>query len=271
MTDRQAPVALIDVCVRALARDTDRAEVEDILRSEQVRRSGESATIPLDFGDDPRDRQDRCHFAKPDAGPGRGGTLGEWIRQSAVLPQWGRVLYRIAREAGGPILEIGTGSATSTAYLATGLRRADDATIVTSLEPNAVLASHALDVLAEAAIANVEIRSGSQEALGETLARSVAPRVVHIDSDHRAGPLLDLIEAITASAGPLIICLDDIRWSPGMEAVWDHLTRTLDTIDFGLWGIAATGDHPVRTYQSQTPAYLHGTTATLIGQRPTEA
>lgn len=52
-----------------------------------------------------------------------GDDVGSCAERSAVLMPFGRILYRIARSLGGPMVEVGTGSGVSTAYLAAGLAR----------------------------------------------------------------------------------------------------------------------------------------------------
>jgi predicted O-methyltransferase YrrM len=262
MTDNSQPV--LERALEALRRPTDRAEMADLLSCDAYRKSSAQRTETLQFPADQRRPEDQPRFELSEASSSPTVTYSDWAAISAVLPDWGRVLYRLAREIGGPVLEIGTGSGLSSAYLAHGLQRAGDETL-TTIEPQPQLADIAAERLQAANLDNVLVVQGSQDELAVPLASASRPRLVHVDSDHRAAELLRLLDDLDRTIDDSLICLDDIRWSPGMERVWGHLVATHDTIDFHLWGLAALPPQPQaqpRSYSGLAPRALRGANIT---------
>jgi predicted O-methyltransferase YrrM len=236
----------------------------DLLSCDAYRKLATERSETLRFIAEERPDEDQPRFKLPNSSSGPTVAYREWASVSAVLPDWGRVLYRLAREFGGPILEIGTGTGLSTAYLAHGLKRANAGTLAT-IEPQPQLSDIAQERLQAADLDNVEVVTGSQSELAVPLAHAMQPRLLHIDSDHRAEALLSLLKQLEPELGDCLVCLDDIRWSPGMERVWGHLLATHDTIDLHLWGLAARPPRPQvrpRSYSGTVPRSLSGANIT---------
>lgn len=255
---------LFDHAVAAVTSHPDRRELQDLIRVEHLRREAVANETNIFFEHDPRDQSDASVF---DEVSDRSGSirLGDWARTSAVLPQFGRVLYRVALRTGGPVLEIGTGTGLSAAYLGLGLREASNPTLV-SIEPNLALVDHARELLKPVELAAAQVVPGRQEDLAPHLLDDLQPRLIHIDSDHRRKPLdhmLSLIEATLRQA--TVLCLDDIRWSEGMSDCWNELRAgghgTVGTIDLGLWGIAIIDQSApavIGHVSATVPSYMDG-------------
>lgn len=228
-------------CLEALTARADRTELEDIVRAERYRAAVCSDSIPVRF----------CQTGSTsrDDGGGSGATddilepFGEWAARSSVLLPFGRVLYRLARSLGGPILEIGTGAGVSTAFLSSGLRRNSGPARFISIDANEALVHQAREYLRASGYTNIDIRVARQEVYTEALCRQVRPALIHIDSDHTYSSTMGVVQAIIRlRREPIILCLDDIRWSREMEAVWEWVCHDCKyvsaAIDLGLWGVA---------------------------------
>jgi predicted O-methyltransferase YrrM len=258
MTDGSRTV--IELALEALRRPADRIELADLLACDGYRKSSGQRPETLQFTAEQRQPEDQPRFNLPEACTSPTVAYADWASISAVLPDWGRVLYRLARGIGGPILEIGTGSGLSAAYLAHGLQQAGGETL-TTIEPQPQLAAIAAERLRAANLGNVQVVEGAQDLMAVPLARTVRPRLVHIDSDHRAAVLLSLLDQLDGELEDCLICLDDIRWSLGMERVWNDLVATHDTIDFHLWGLAARPPRPqdrAHSYSGTAPRSVSG-------------
>jgi predicted O-methyltransferase YrrM len=263
-------LTVFELALEALRRPADRIEMADLLACDGYRRSSGQRTETLQFTAEQRQPEDQPRFNLPEACTSPTVAYADWASISAVLPDWGRVLYRLARGIGGPILEIGTGSGLSAAYLAHGLQRAGGKTL-TTIEPQPQLAAIAAERLQAANLDNVQVVEEAQDLMAVPLARTVRPKLVHIDSDHRAAELLSLLDQLDGELGDCLICLDDIRWSPGMERVWRDLVATHDTIDFHLWGLASRPPQPQqhqRCYSGTPPRSLSGANITGPGPSP---
>ncbi|HEV7722796.1 MAG TPA: class I SAM-dependent methyltransferase [Iamia sp.] len=242
--------ALVDRLVAEVSGPTDRAEVDDVLRAEGHRRVVQDDRTPLHLPAPAATPIDRCRLVGlADAEP---GTVGRWSEVSAVALSWGRVLYRTARAVGGPIVEIGTGSGVSAAYLALGLARRGSGGDVVTIEAADVLAQRGPINLAASGIDGVTVIQGDQLAEAPAqLARR--PALLHIDSDHAHASTRALLQLVARHVEDVtVVGLDDIRWSDGMERLWDEATAggfaTSGAIDLGLWGLLVltpTGSAPV--------------------------
>lgn len=214
--------AVAERCRQALLAPTDRAEIIDVLRVGEMRKHVLADRTPMTAG-------------QP------GDDIGSWAERSAVLMPFGRILYRVARALGGPIVEVGTGSGVSTAYLAAGSARTGGGPMVT-LELDPTLAERAQYRLRESNFTEVTVRQGDQADHLPDILIQMRPALVHLDSDHRHDNTVALLDDVAAiGPGPTVVCLDDIRWSREMEEVWAGLLSgahgTTHAFDLDLWGV----------------------------------
>jgi predicted O-methyltransferase YrrM len=252
----------------ALTAPIDRTEMADILVAERMRRRVLADSSLVGFGIDRRESLDAPYFV-PDVGDARAQTVGSWAATSAVSAPFGRILYRIARALGGNILEVGTGSGVSAAYLASGSARSKQRGELISIELNPVLARRAALLLRETLGSGAtRIVRADQGDYFDVLLDRLKPRIIHIDSDHTYLAAAQLIRRVLSLHRSTVLCLDDIRWSEGMERLWDEI-RGSDHVgthlfDFGLCGVVVIDPlgGAVPSYERlAVPAYLSGAVA----------
>jgi hypothetical protein len=255
----------------AVTRPLDRAEMADVVSLERMRRRIVADATPIAFDAVDRDAADVSAWpvARDVDQP---ESVGTWAARSAIAAPFGRVLHRVARAVGGDILELGTGSGLSAGYLACGVARSTRAGRVVSVEPHAVLARRARVALdATFPERSVHLVQGAQEDCLDVLLDRMKPDVVHVDSDHTVRSMRAILGRLRSADGPIVVCLDDIRWSEGMTSVWDDLRGSTAfvslIIDLGLWGIVTVD--PVHRgapgyRRLDPPTYLSGATAARI-------
>lgn len=121
------------------------------------------------------------------------------------------------------------------------------------------------------------IEGDEQDEIGRSVRRD-RPAVVHVDSGHRHAPTEGLTGIATALDVDTVVCLEDIRWSRGMERIWREITTgrfgTAAAVDLGLWGVlvvAARGIEgcPPPVHRVAAPRGLCGG-RTAGGGRPTD-
>jgi len=133
------------------------------------------------------------------------------------------LLYRIANwYRPDLIIEIGTGLGISTAGLALG---AGDARLI-SLEGSPQKAEFARNLLASLDIGNTEILTGLFDDLLPGLVNRARDKkvLVFLDGNHRYEPSIAYVDLLLkGGAEELMIIMDDIHWSDGMERAWEEI------------------------------------------------
>lgn len=155
---------MFDRCVDALTAPMDRAEMTAVIDAERFRQTIAQEAEELAFTPDTRDACDQPRFDGTKFEGDDRVPFGEWAALSAVRPAFGRVLYRVARATGGPIVECGTGTGTSTAYLSLAIRDQGDGEIWT-IEPHPVLAQISERHLSQAGFDRTHVIRASQESV----------------------------------------------------------------------------------------------------------
>lgn len=165
-------------------------------------------------------------------------SVSELLRKASIPHHYGSILYRLAGFMQSKnILEIGTCIGVSTLYLA----KATDTQVV-SLEGNPERAEFAEKNLMQHGFSNVRIIKGLfEETLDKTLAEMPEIDLVYLDGNHTHDATLKYFDIITPylHSNSLLI-LDDIHWSPDMEAAWNKIRvhpRVTLSIDLYKMGI----------------------------------
>ncbi len=164
---------------------------------------------------------------------------GEIVRRSAVNPETGRRLFRIAcwlkpRN----IIELGTSMGVSTAYLASANRQ----TRVITIEGNGAVAKKARSHFEALHLDNIQLIEGSfNEKLPEALRMVGQIDMIFIDGDHREEAVLRYVRmCMEYSHEKSVFLIADIHWSAEMERAWKKLcawpevTLSVDLFHMGL-------------------------------------
>ncbi|CAN5345977.1 class I SAM-dependent methyltransferase [soil metagenome] len=166
-------------------------------------------------------------------------TASAKVRQTAISPLYGRLLYRCAAyfECCN-ILEIGTGTGISTLYLGSGstVKR------MVSLEGNAALATLAIEQINKRKLNQIEIIVGEFDStLSTALGKLSSVDMVFIDGNHQKEPTLRYYTQILPYIhNETVLIFDDIHWSPDMQDAWKEIisrpevTLSLDFYRMGL-------------------------------------
>lgn len=164
---------------------------------------------------------------------------GDILRSTAVSPETGRRLFRLARWLRpSTILELGASMGISTAYLAA----ADSRTPLLSIEGNRAVAQKAQDHLHELGWHQVELIFGLfDEELPAALARLNRLGLLFIDGDHRREAVMKHVRTcLNHRHNDSVFVIADIHWSEGMEEAWNELcalpevTLSVDFFHFGV-------------------------------------
>lgn len=165
--------------------------------------------------------------------------LKKIIRYSSIPHKYGRVLYRLSREfKPNTVLELGTGTGISTAYLSSANPGIRIKTVDADKE-KAKFAESALKILA---ITQPEISVGSFEGFLLSNLKSIShPMLVFVDGDHNYESTMGYFNKILEyKEADTIIIFDDICWSREMRQAWidikDH-PETVLCIDLFFMGI----------------------------------
>jgi len=146
-------------------------------------------------------------------------------RSSSVNKKFGKILYRLAAwYKPETVLELGTGIGISTAYLASG----NSASEIHTIEGSPDKQEFARERLKVAGLENISFYQGTFDSYFDDLLKKVKNHsIVFIDGDHRFDPTVNTVRTIleNESLDDLIIILDDIHWSDGMERAWKELCR----------------------------------------------
>ena len=159
-------------------------------------------------------------------------TIGSLFRRSSVRPRYGRLLYRLADwYRPTRVLELGCGLGISTAYIAMGCRCE-----VTAVEGSREKCRFARNYLSGQGLEHVDIIRRSFRVYLDTMHEPLPGRsMVFLDGDHRFEATVETGQRLLTSpqAGELMLVIDDIHWSPGMEKAWDRL-RHHPAVDLSL-------------------------------------
>jgi predicted O-methyltransferase YrrM len=178
-------------------------------------------------------------FDEPDA------TVAEATAVASRTRRDGMFLMTVADQIKPAlILELGTNTGISTAYLAAGAPGAKVITIDASSARSAV----ARELLSKLGLRNVDFRVGLFE---DTLPQVVRGRridMAFIDGTHEYRPTLDCWESIAPHCSEdAIVVFDDIYWSPEMQRAWADLKRDRRfsyTVNTGWMGLGILGEGP---------------------------
>lgn len=149
----------------------------------------------------------------------QGKRLGEIVKRTAVPKKYGRLLFRIANYYNHrSILELGTATGISTAYLAAASR---DARVI-SIEGNKALAEIATRQMKSLEQENVEVLQGTFENwLPGALDEFDRIDLLYLDGNHRKQPTLDYFDrCLPKLANGAVVIVDDINWSKEMTEAW---------------------------------------------------
>ena len=173
------------------------------------------------------------------SGPQIQRKISDFARDSGKSIEMVHLLYRLARYLNPKsIIELGTGLGISTSYLAAG---AGDARIVT-VEGCPATATEAQKHFESACLNDIQQITGNfDDVLPELLENYYPVDLLFIDGNHTREATLRYFQTCLPYTGPSsLIIVDDIHWSPGMEAAWEDIkqhpdvTITLDLFHLGL-------------------------------------
>lgn len=165
--------------------------------------------------------------------------LSSIVKNTAVRPAYGKVLYNLAKMNNGhDILEMGTSSGISTLYISRGAPLSQ----VITIEGCSALSNIAAESFHKNSINNVEIINGNfDEKLEEIISSGFKPKVVFIDGNHRKAPTLSYFNFLLEHLCPeSIIIFDDIYYSADMENAWNEIKSnprvsvSIDIFQMGL-------------------------------------
>lgn len=191
---------------------------------------------------------------------GAGSRVGSGTRRrirdiaatSGTPERFGRYLTSLVDWRGaGRVLELGANLGIGSCCLAAGMPR--DGRLVT-IDADAHLAAYAKTALRDTVPhARAEVVVGTfAERLPAALASLGRVDVAFVDGHHAEAPTMDYYRLIQERChGGSVIILDDVHWSPGMEAAWRWIrARPEVTLSFDLyrWGVVFF-DTAIRTPQ----------------------
>jgi predicted O-methyltransferase YrrM len=172
-------------------------------------------------------------------------NVGEITRVTSKPPDWGRLLYRIARRLRpGRCLELGTSVGISGSYIGAGLEANGSGRLIT-IEGQPAVAAIARTSFEQVGVSGrVEGRVGSfADELPGALAALGGVDLAFIDGHHQYEPTLDYFAAIRdATGGRALFVFDDITYTRGdMAAAWRDIRahpRVTGSLTVGSVGFA---------------------------------
>ena len=166
-------------------------------------------------------------------------TIASIARHSSVTAKSARLLHRISKwYAPSDIIELGTGLGISTACLALGC---PDAKLIT-VEGSAEKAKFARGFLESLGVQDASVIAGRfEDVLPGLLDTDFKKLLVFIDGNHRYEATMHYMRlCLESKAEDMLIILDDIHWSEGMERAWKEIIAmkeisvSLDTFFHGI-------------------------------------
>jgi predicted O-methyltransferase YrrM len=176
------------------------------------------------------------------AGQSRGQhrrSIPHIVRRAGSNARQGRRLFRLAQYlAPKTMLELGSSVGISAMYLASAVRNAP----FLSLEGCPQTAEVARGNLAWLGLKKAEVVTGAfEQTLLPALQQLQHVDLVYLDGNHRLEPTLQYFETcLPFVRNQTVFVLDDIHWSPEMQAAWQHIrqhqqvTLSIDFFDFAL-------------------------------------
>ena len=191
--------------------------------------------------------KDTGYLKMSDLGAGAGETpwchrlipVKKVIKNSCVKPQYGRFLFRLAKNFHPEVMvELGTSLGISTSYLALGNPKGQ----ITTIEGCQETANAARRNFEHLGLANVRQLTGSfDEVLPGLLQELGNVDLFFIDGNHRKKPSLQYFhQCLQHINDGSVLILDDIHWSEEMEEAWKEIrehasvTMTIDLFRMGL-------------------------------------
>jgi len=162
------------------------------------------------------------------------------IAKTSLSSKWQcQILFKIVQHINpSSFIELGSSLGISTAYLASGAKKAKGY----SLEGNPESIIVAKNVSRSLNLSNVEFVKGNfDETLSEVVHKINKVEFAFIDGNHRKEATLDYFEMLKPKlAKNSILVFDDIYWSSGMNESWETIKAdekidcTIDLFYFGL-------------------------------------
>lgn len=179
----------------------------------------------------------------------RGKTVGDVTRGASKPADHCRLLHELVRSLSPrSILELGTNTGISSAYIASAAPAARMVTIDASPYRQRAAARLHREVGVD-----VDYVTGLfDEVLAGVLAELGPVDLAFIDGNHRFRPTLDYTAQIAAGAAPnAVFVYDDIRWSDEMARAWSEICtdprfdKVFDLDKIGIATLAEGGNAPV--------------------------
>ncbi|HNT41592.1 MAG: class I SAM-dependent methyltransferase [Bacteroidales bacterium] len=154
--------------------------------------------------------------------PGDKVKLARIARNVSVPPHLGRLLFRLCSRFNPEIIvELGTSVGISTMYMAA----ANPNSKVYTIEGEESILAIARNRFKQMGFTNIEPIAGNFDVqLPELIKRISTIDFAFIDGDHNGRALLqNFNRMLPRVADTSVFVIDDIRWSPGMEAAWKQI------------------------------------------------
>lgn len=168
------------------------------------------------------------HIIDPGAGSQSGAekilSAAYIVNHTSVNSKFGRLIARLVDWLSpSTIIELGTGAAFSTMYMAV----AADQCKIFSIEGCPEIAKLAERNITKLGLFNTEIITGSfTDLLPSLLPKIHHTLLVFIDGDHRGSHLINYFESILPFTNEnSVFVFDDIRWSGSMEKAWKDIIK----------------------------------------------
>jgi predicted O-methyltransferase YrrM len=212
--------------------------------------SHEQLTV-VDYGVEPTDVEPVQQTLA--AGRTETKTVSDICRNTSRSPLWGRLLFRLVREAQpSNCLELGTSVGISTAYQAAALQL-NGAGAITSLEGAEAVVEVARRNLDDLGLTRAQIVPGRfDDTLESVLASNASIDYAFIDGHHEKNATLSYFEEISSSSDDgAILLFDDIAWSRGMRSAWSTIrsdSRVRLSVDLFKIGLCVLGQRRDRRH-----------------------
>lgn len=149
-------------------------------------------------------------------------SISSFVKKASVSFKHGALLYRVSRwSKAESVVELGSGLGISTAYLRAGSPEAS----FHAVEGGRIRALLAAQTVYRSKLEKVHMHQGD---IGEELPvimEDVSGRLLaYVDGNHHYKPTVSYLELLVKHAGDeVIIIMDDIYWSKGMQKAWKEI------------------------------------------------
>ncbi len=166
-------------------------------------------------------------------------SISDIVKNTGVPKKYGRLLFRISKYfKPESIVEIGTGTGISTAYLSLGNGGAQ----IISIEGSGEIFKVAQENIAALELSNVSlVHESFDEALPNVISKIKAVDLAFIDGNHRKAPTIKYFGMLKKAArNDSVFIFDDIHWSEEMELAWQEIINdesvrlSFDLFRFGI-------------------------------------